>query len=191
MSKLINQIKKIPKNYFSLNDLKKISLIKEASLKVALNRLVKTDQLIKLGNKLYTLDDSKIDWNKLACEIYAPSYLSFETALSYHNILSQQPLHLTLATLKRSRVIAILNKSLIYHHVKEEIFWGYQKIDNVFLAEAEKSFLDQAYLSLTGYAKFDTEEMNLNLLDKKKIKKYCQRFENKRLTKLIMEKGFE
>ncbi|MFH1890431.1 MAG: hypothetical protein ABIJ91_02610 [Candidatus Kuenenbacteria bacterium] len=185
MSELINQINKIPKNYFSLNDLKKISPIKEASLKVSLSRLVKNGKLAKLGNKLYTLDALKIDLDKLACEIYAPSYISFETALGYHNILSQQSLHLTLATPKRSRIIGILNKNLIYHHLKKGLFWGYQKIDNIFLAEAEKAFLDQAYLSLNGYAKFDPEEMNLDLLDKNKIKKYCQRFKNQRLTKLI------
>lgn len=185
MSKLLNTIKKIPKGYFSLNDLKKISPLTEASLKVSLNRLVKSKHIVKLGHKLYALNISNIDWDKLSCEIYAPSYISFETALAYHNILSQQPLHLTLATPKRSKVISALDKNIIYHHLKRELFWGFYKINNILLADAEKAFLDQAYLSLNGYAKLDPGEMNLKLLNKAKLIKYCKKSKNKKLKKII------
>ena len=116
MNKLLEKIKKIPKGYFSLNDLRKISPLKEDSLKVALNRLAASGELIKLGHQIYARDITKINLEQLACAIYAPSYLSCETALAHYHILSQQPLHLTLVTAKRSKVISIVNKNLIYHH---------------------------------------------------------------------------
>jgi len=40
-------------------------------------------------------------------------------------------------------------------------------------------------LSLNGYANFDIEEMNLILLDKKRIKYFLKKFKNKRLDGLI------
>ena len=126
MKTLIQKIKFIPKDYFSLYDLKKISNLKENSLKVTINRLVKSGELIKLGAKLYTTDVSRVDWEKLACEIYQPSYLSFEYALAVHNILSQQPVHLTLATTKRSKTIELSIKNIFYHHLKPKLFWGYK-----------------------------------------------------------------
>ena len=76
-------------------------------------------------------------------------------------------------------------KNMFYHHIDQRLFWGYQKLENVFLAEPEKAFLDLAYLSLNGYAKFDLEEMNLDLLDKNILKKYLKKFKNKRLEKII------
>ena len=128
---------------------------------------------------------SKIDIDQLACEIYAPSYISFESALVAHNILSQQVLHLTLATTKQARPINILDTILNYHHLKEKLFWGYCQQTKAWLAEPEKALLDLAYLSLNGYAHFDPSEMNLNLLDQTKLKKYLARFENKKLDQLI------
>jgi predicted transcriptional regulator of viral defense system len=191
MNKLLEKIKKIPKGYFSLKDLKKISPLKEDSLKVALNRLVASGELIKLGHQLYAQDIAKINLEQLACAVYAPSYLSCETALAYHHILSQQPWHLTLVTAKRSKVICVANKNLIYHHLKPNLFWGNQIINNRMIAEPEKAFLDQAYLSLNGYSKLDLEEMNLKFLNKVKLIKYCHKFQNKKLTKLVAQLKFE
>jgi len=189
MTKLAQRIKKIPKGYFSLSDFKKISPLAEASLKVAVARMVKNKELIKLGNKLYCLDITRIDLEKLATQIYYPSYLSFEWALARHNILSQQPMHLTLATPKRSKTICLNNKNIIYHHIKKDLFWGYKNESGILIAEPEKAFLDLAYLSLNGYAKFDTEEMNLKLLDKNKLKEYLKKFKNKKIDKLLSEKN--
>ncbi|MFH1413209.1 MAG: hypothetical protein ABIG10_04300 [bacterium] len=186
MTKLIKKIKTIPKDYFSLNDLKKISNLSKASLKVAVNRLVKNNELIKLGNSLYAHDISKLDLEKLSIEIYQPSYLSFEWVLAKNNILSQKPYHLTLATNKRSKKVIINKNIIIYHHLKPRLFWGYKREDNILIAETEKAFLDLAYLSLNGYAKFDPEEMNLKILNKPKLKKYLNKFNYKKLDNLIL-----
>lgn len=185
MKNLIAQVELIPKDHFTLNDLRKISSLQEASLKVAINRLVKSGKLIKIGSGFYTADIVKIDWEKLACEIYAPSYISLEYMLGVCNVLSQKPVHLTLITSKRTKTVKLKDKNIFYHHLKPELFWGYSEYRKTFLAEPEKALLDLAYLSLNGYAKFDLEEMNTELLDKNKLKKYLKRFNNKKLEKLI------
>lgn len=189
MTKLIQKIKSIPKSYFSFTDLKKISDLSDESLKVATSRMIKNREIIKLRKGIYTLDISKISWENFAIEIYSPSYLSFEWVLAKHNILSQKPVNLTLATAKRSRKIITPQNVIIYHHLQPKLFWGFVREENHLIAEAEKAFLDLAYLSLNGYAKFDTEEMNLELLDRTKLKKYLKKINYHRLNNLLFQSG--
>lgn len=189
MTKLIQKIKNIPKSYFSFTDLKKISELSDESLKVAISRMIKNGEIIKLRKGVYALDISKISWENFAVEMYSPSYLSFEWALARHNILSQKPINLTLAVAKRSKKIITPQNIIIYHHLQPKLFWGFAKEDNYLLAEPEKAFLDLAYLSLNGYAKFDIEEMNLELLDKVKLRKYLKKIGCKKLNNLLFQSG--
>ena len=185
MNKLKEKINKIPKPYFSVKDLEKIADMKKESVKVFVSRAVKNGELVKLGKSFYTNDINSFSWENFAVNVYAPSYISFEFALNYYGILSQQTSAITLATIKRKKEIKILEKSLIYRHIKPDLFWGYKKVENFLIAEPEKAFLDLAYLSLNGYAKFDSEEMNLDLLDKKKTKHYLKKISMAKLDKLI------
>ncbi len=157
----------------------------DASLRVAISRLVKSGKITKLAKGYYCLDKSKVDWQKIALEIYAPSYLSFEWALGQYGILSQKSYALTLATTKRAKQMEVGDINIIYRHIRQNLFFGYILKDGYLIAEPEKAFLDLAYLSLNGYAKFDAEEMNLKLLNSNKIKNYLKKFKNKRLEKLI------
>ncbi len=185
MNKLLKQINRIPKQPFTFIDLKKISKLNSDGLKVTISRLVKNGDVIRLSKGLYTSDISKIDWERLAVEIYYPSYLSFEWVLAKYNVLSQKPVNLTLATSLQTKKIETAQKVLFYHHLQSKMFWGY-KIKNGYLeANVEKAWLDLAYLSLNGYANFDVEEMNLSILNKKRIKQYLQKIKSKKLSKLI------
>lgn len=185
MSKLNKTINNIPKNYFSLNDLSKISDLENNSLKVTISRAVKGGQVVKLAKGLYSKNINNIPWENLAINIYSPSYVSFESALNHYNILSQQSSSLTLATSKRRKDINIHEKIIVYRHIKSDLFWGYIKQDDYLIAEPEKAFLDLAYLSLNGYAHFDLEEIDLGLLNKNKLQRYLKKFDNRRLSKLV------
>ncbi len=185
MQKLIQKINNIPKSYFAFSDIRKVAGLDDASLRVTLSRLAKRGDLVKLGKGTYATDATKINWEQFAAENYQPSYLSFEWALARHNILSQQPMSLTLATTRRSNKKNVLGKTIIYQHLQPKLFWGYFKEENYFIAEPEKDFLDLAYLSLNGYAKFDPEEMNLDFLDRKKVATYLKKFNSRRLNTIM------
>jgi len=185
MNKLIKQINRIPKQPFTFIDLKKNSKLNSNSLKVAISRLVKNGDVIRLSKGLYTSDISKIDWEKLAVELYYPSYLSFEWVLAKYNVLSQKPVNLTLATSLQTKKIETNQKVLFYHHLQPKMFWGHEQRNGYLEANVEKAWLDLAYLSLNGYANFDVEEMNLSILNKKRIKEYLQKIKSKKLSKLI------
>jgi hypothetical protein len=75
--------------------------------------------------------------------------------------------------------------NIIFRHIQPKLYWGYILKDDYLIAEPEKAFIDLAYLSLNGYAKFDKEEMNLDLLDRKKIKSYLKKINSKRLNLLL------
>lgn len=149
--------------------------------------MIKSKQIIKLSKGIYTLDISKISWKSFAVEMHSPSYLSFEWVLARHNILSQKPANLTLATAKRSRKIITPQNVIIYHHLQPKLFWGFVREENYLIAKPEKAFLDLAYLSLNGYAKFDVEEMNLELLNKVKLKKYLRKINYPKLNNLLLK----
>lgn len=185
MSKLLKKINSIPRAYFSFQDLQKIMDGDEKSLRVAVSRATKSGEIIKLGKGWYSADISNLPWENFAINIYSPSYISFESALNYYNILSQQASGLTLATKKRGENLNIHGQSLVYRHIKPSLFWGYKKIQNFLLAEPEKAFLDLAYLSLNGYGHFDPGALNLSSLNKKKIKEYLKKINNKKLNGLI------
>ena len=190
MEKLIEKINKIPKGYFSFADLRKISDLADGSLRVAASRLLKSGKITGLVKGIYSADMSKINWERFAVENYSPSYLSFEWALGHFDILSQKTYSLTLATTRQTKKISTPAKMIIYRHLKPGLFWGYKKAGSFLIAEAEKAFLDLAYLSLNGYAKFDPAEMNLSLLDKKKIKVYLKKINSKKLLSLIGNLNF-
>ncbi len=184
---LLKQIAKLPKAYFSINDLRKVSKANDNVLKVSLSKLVKAGEIQRIVYGYYTLDLINVDLDVFALEYYAPSYLSFEWALGYYGILSQQSHSITLATTRRGKSVDIENNMLIYRHIQKKHFWGFVKKDNILIAEPEKAFLDQAYLSLNGAGIFDSEEMNLDILNKIKLKKYLKKFNDKRLEKLILK----
>lgn len=185
MEKLIEKINKIPKGYFSFADLRKISALDDGSLRVAASRLLKSGKIISLVKGIYAVDLSKISLERFAVENYAPSYLSFEWALGRFDILSQKTYSLTLATTRQTKKTSTSAGAIIYRRLKPGLFWGYKNEDGYLIAEPEKAFLDLAYLSLNGYGKFDPAEMNLGLLNKKKIKAYLKKINSKRLSALI------
>jgi predicted transcriptional regulator of viral defense system len=75
------------------------------SLKVIVWRLIKAKKIIKVFRGIYILPNSKIKIEKLANEIYFPSYVSFEYALYLWRILSQMPYTMTFATILKTKSI--------------------------------------------------------------------------------------
>ncbi len=186
MNKLIKKLKDIPKRYFTLTDIKKISSISEESLRVAMSRLVKNGEIRRISRGIYSVDLDEINWESFACETYQPSYISFESALAIHNVLSQKPVHITLATTNRSKRMAIKDKSIIYRHIQPDLFWGFEKSGSYLIADPEKALLDLIYLSLRGYAKFDCEEIDLGFINKEKLNKYLKIFDISRMNDIVI-----
>lgn len=173
---LLKTLSSLDKGYFTTADLEKITGLSRDSLKVAIYRMAAKGVLLKIKRGVYQSAFNPVDVAKIANQLYYPSYLSFESALSLHGILSQIPYTQTFATTKRSKKMILWKTEVEYRQLRPELFFGYQLANGVYLAEPEKALLDELYLVSRGKAKLNIEELDLTKIDKKKFGDYAKRF---------------
>jgi predicted transcriptional regulator of viral defense system len=174
--KFIQELRSFNKPYFTVADLEKILSMKRDSLYVALNRLVSSGVLIRLKRDVYQPAFQSLELEKVANELYYPSYLSFESALSRYGILSQIPYTLTFATTKRSKKLTLDTREVVYRQLKKEYFFGYILDNGICVAEPEKALLDQIYMISKGKISSDISEWSLVALKKGKFLQYSRKF---------------
>lgn len=174
--KFIQTLRDFDKPYFTLADLEKILKIKRDSLYVTLNRFVKSGVLIRLRRGVYKPEFQSLELEKAANELYYPSYLSFESALSRYGILSQIPYTLTFATTRRSKKLLLAGREVEYRQLKKEYFFGYTLDNGIYIAEPEKALLDQLYMMSKEKIPSDMSEWSLIALKKNKFLQYSRRF---------------
>lgn len=173
---LIKELTDLGKSYFTVADLEKMLNLKKKSLYVTLNRLVKNEVLIRLGKNVYSLFTKSIDHEKIANELYFPSYLSFEQALSSHSILSQMPYTHTFATTRPTKKTEINGVVIEYSHLPKNLFFGYILKDGKYIAEPEKAILDQLYMVSRGKRSINIEELDFKGIDRRKLEVYAKKF---------------
>lgn len=174
--KLLQTLRGFDKPYFSVADLEKILGMEKKTLYVTLNRLVKSGVLSRLKRGVYIPEFQTLVPEKIANELYYPSYLSFEAALSKYGILSQTPYVLTFATTKKSKKLRLADIEVEYRQLKRAYFFGYKLKDSLFIAEPEKAMLDQLYMMSKGKSESDTGEWSLVGLNKSKFLRYGRSF---------------
>jgi len=157
---------------------------------------VKKGYLIRLKNNLYAFsrEKDKLKGEMIAFLMYQPSYLSLESALTWHGFIPEIVYAYTSVTARTNRTFENVCGRFIYRHVKKELFWGYveEKTDQgpFLLAEPEKALLDYLYLNLARINNDDDfENIRLNedqmarTLDRDKFIKYLSVFDIKKMDK--------
>lgn len=97
------------------------------------------------------------DPRELACKIYTPSYISFETILAKHNVIFQYDTTIYIASyLSRYLEISYQNTTiqLQYRKLKDEVLYhqeGIVKQDFVSYASPERAVQDMRYLQPDFY----------------------------------------
>lgn len=175
-NQFLEKIKKIEKDFFTLADLRKIWEGEKASLKVILSRMIKRGKLKRIERNFYILPEKILELEKIANEIYFPSYLSFESALSKYGILSQIPYALTFATPLKTKKIQVDNILIEYRKIKRELFFGFRLKGGIYIAEPEKALADTIYLSSLGKLKINFEELDFSKIKKKRFLELIKRF---------------
>ncbi len=88
----------------------------------------------------------------IANRMYQPSYVSLETALSYHGIIPEVAMAVTSITTKPTRQYRNELGLFLYRTIRPKAFNGYyvEKIRgyDVLIAEPEKSFIDYLYFAV-------------------------------------------
>ncbi len=174
--KLIQTLKEFNKPYYTSADLEKVLQVKKSSLYVTLNRLVKNGVLTRLKRGIYQPVFKETELEKTANELYYPSYLSFESALSLYGITSQIPYTIIFATFRKSKRIVLMGREVEYRQLKKDYFFGYFLSNGTYVAEPEKALLDQLYMISRGKASKDTSEWSLINIEKNKFLEYSRKF---------------
>lgn len=172
----IRKLQALDRGFFTTADLEKIIGLERDSLKVSLNRMVKKEVLTRLKRGVYQLSLNVVDVKKVANQLYYPSYLSFETALSRYGILSQIPYTQTFATTKKSKKMTIWNTEVEFAQLKKDLYFGYKLENGIYIAEPEKALLDQLYMVSRGKRTLNIEELDLRNINKNDLGEYAKKY---------------
>lgn len=164
------------KTYFNKYELKKFYHGTKGSFKVLLSNWIKKRLIYSLSKGFYAFNLTKVDYLHLAHEFDRNSYISFEYALYLYGLIDQVPSVITLATKKRSRVIKSANWTFEFTHLKDDLFFGYELKNKVYMAIPEKALADLIYLISRGKRIFEFDTLEKKKIDKKKLHEILEKF---------------
>lgn len=177
LASITNILGKTDISLYSVKTLGDVILPKsKVSLYKIIARLVKSKVLERIERDKYALVGNKIDPFLAANLLYAPSYVSLESALNYHGILSQFPSIVTSITTKKP-----LNKKnsmgeFEYSSLQGKLFFGWTKRDGYLIAEPEKALLDQIYFYSKGLRALSWDEYDFSVIKQKSLVEYLTIF---------------
>lgn len=149
---------------------KKIQRLEE---KEVIKRLIK-------GKYLFLL--KKPNEFMIANFLRQPSYISLESALSFHGMITGFPRQITSITTKKTKLLTFEEKAYQYTQISPSLFWGYEKKENFLIAEKEKAFLDYLYLGYKGLRILNVKKIDrqfdLSQTSKKKFRSYFKMIKN-------------
>lgn len=189
------------KNYFQkfplINSIDIVNKGNSQTMYNQINNWLKKGLLVKLKKGLYILNssDRKIEITNyfLANQLYSPSYVSLEYALSLYGIIPEAVISVTSVTTKKTKKIKNDLGLFTYRHIKKDAFRGFKEAKdnkglNYFLADPEKAVVDFIYLNLHKFSKEDKNIFensyrfqNLQILRPKKLITYAKLFNNQKL----------
>ncbi len=192
------ELKEQLKNFtvFSLSD---IRIISPRFHRRRLNDWQNKGYIKKIIRGYYVFSDFEINENvlfEIANRIYSPSYVSLETALSYHGIIPEMVYGITSVSPKKTYGFTTYLGTFSYSSVKQSVFSGYELIKYANgrffkIACPEKAILDYFYIhtDLKTTADFESIRFNKNVfLEKCREDNWydlLEKFKQKRLNKRV------
>lgn len=148
MKNLTYSINKLPQTVFTSREIALIlGEINPDIVKSKINYYVKRGELFSLRRGIYS-KDTKFSEFELATKLYTPSYVSFETILSKHDVVFQYDSRIYLASYV-TREIKVGKVNIYYKKIKNEVLNNPTGIyyENYFPeATVERAFLDTIYM---------------------------------------------
>ena len=166
-------LKSIP--FFSLNELGGILAINNRqTLYKRIQRLTRNKILQKVIKGKYYFTLKAVDDFSMANFLYQPSYISMQSALSFHSIMTGFSYQITSIGIKKSKNYIIDGKDFSYSKIDSKLFWGWEKKADFLIARPEKALLDYIYFASKGLANLDWEEIDITGLEKKILLKWAK-----------------
>ena len=133
----------------------------------------------------------------IANSVHKPSYISLESALSFHGIIPEGVYMTTSVCTNRTIRLTMANSSFVYSGIKKELFFGYELIETkkysrkIKMAEASKALIDFFYLHPEYNSSSEMLQLRLNesalrdTIQPEKVWLYLEKYKNSRLEKRI------
>ena len=179
---------------FSLNDIRNLE---SGFHRRRLNEWQAKGYIRKIVREFYIFTDLALDEGglyEIANRVYAPSYISLQTALAYYGLIPESPYGITSVTSRKTKSFDTGMVGLHYRTVAPRLFRGYTLVKHgagVYkMGEPEKVVLDRLYLSSALQQADDFTEMRLDReqwrarISPGKLRKWLTVFEKKLLAKL-------
>lgn len=175
-SAYILKIDQANKKFFTTSEFASLLKVEsQRTLEDLLRRLVDIKYLNKLERGKYMVSSTEVSDLEIAQFLYSPSYISFETALNYHGVLSQFPVEITSATTNRAVEKMVDEKLFTYSKINKNLFIGYYKVGDYLIASPEKALFDQLYMILKSYRSDGyLDEMDYSIINKSKVQIYVE-----------------
>jgi predicted transcriptional regulator of viral defense system len=179
------ELNKIQKLYFGHEEIARVLGISPDSAKVSASRYTKHGLLVRVKRNMYVLREV---WNaagkeekfELANLGQTPSYISLMTALDYYDITTQiQRNFFESVAVKRTKEIRPDKSIFRYTKMARNLYFGFRKEKNFFIASPEKALLDAFYLMSYGRYTLDIAALDAEKLDIEQIKRLSLEFPQK------------
>ncbi len=178
----ILELIRIKKLYFGYEEISRALGITPQSARVSATRYLDQGVLVKIKRNIYILKEK---WKVLEREekfilanlVQVPSYISFMTALDYYEITTQiQRNFIESVAVKRTKETEVENTVFTYSKINTNLYFGFKKEKDFFIATPEKAFLDALYLRSLGRYNFDIDSLDFSKLKRNEIRKLGKKF---------------
>src|SRR3989344_2051156 len=170
----VQKLNKIDKSLFTTLDIAKfLDIDNQRNLENLIKRFVDEKIITILEKGKYYLTEKTPGSFEIAQFLYSPSYISFETALNYHGVLSQFPFEISSATTKKRVEKEVEGKTYTYSKIDKNLFTGYYLEKNYLIATKEKALFDHIYMISKSFKSEEVlENLDFKQIDIKELSKF-------------------
>ena len=168
------------KKLFSSADLQKILRVENSNYgHIQAARLVKDGVIERVKRGWYALSSNRPSDFELANALCSPSYISLDSALNFYGILVQSPREIVSVTPGPAKKFEAGGKHFMYVHLDRKYYGDYEKSDGFLIASPEKALIDTMFFVALGRGSLSVEELNLQSVDKVRVKQIAAKITNK------------
>jgi predicted transcriptional regulator of viral defense system len=143
------RILRLGSNVFRTADAMAYLAVSNTAASRVLGRLATAGHLLRLRHGVWAVS-GRLEPLALAVHLTAPfpSYVSLQSALYYHGLISQIPSVIYAVSVGRTRMFRTPLGTVSIHHFQPEFFFGFEVMEpsGVSMATPEKALLDYLYL---------------------------------------------
>ncbi|MFZ2655824.1 MAG: hypothetical protein WAX69_12915 [Victivallales bacterium] len=149
LNNILSQLKNTGQSFLATSDAMALLEIRKDHASHILSRLEEAGHLVKLKRGLWCFPEKTVPYVAAGLTTSPfPSYISLQSALYHHGMISQIPGTTYCVSVARTHMYRTALGDISVHHISEDFFFGYYEDSNgAKIASPEKALLDFFYLS--------------------------------------------